>query len=129
MAMVTATLAAIDVAGCPDTRLGDAVHHVLAMVPTPVMEAGDATADALRAIDHTPRPDAVQAIANLMDSAGALLTAGLLAGQVLDIPYRPDWRIPVVGIVVAVAALALIGWRVAEKILREPVVHGLRESQ
>ena len=46
MAMVTATLAAIDVAGCPDTRLGDAVHHVLAMVPTPVMEAGDATADA-----------------------------------------------------------------------------------
>lgn len=28
--------------------------------------------DVLRAIGHTPRPDAVQAIANLMDSAGAL---------------------------------------------------------
>lgn len=28
--------------------------------------------DVLRAIDHTPRPDGVQAIANLMDSAGAL---------------------------------------------------------
>ena len=59
----------------------------------------------------------------------AKVTTLSLAGQVLDIPYRPDWRIPVVGIVVAVAALALIGWRVAEKILREPVVHGLRESQ
>ena len=68
-------------------------------------------------------------VAGTLASAGALLTAGLLASQVLDIPYRPDWRIPLVGIVVAVAALALIGWHVAEKILREPVVHGLRESQ
>lgn len=72
---------------------------------------------------------AIGLVAGTLASAGALLTAGLLASRVLDIPYVPDWRIPVTGIVVAMLALALIGWQVVGKILREPVAHGLRESQ
>lgn len=68
-------------------------------------------------------------LAGTLASAGALATAGLIASQVLDIPYVPDWRIPLIGIVAALAALSLIGLQVAGKILREPVAHGLRESQ
>ena len=68
-------------------------------------------------------------LAGILASAGALATAGLIASQVLDIPYVPAWRIPVIGILAALAALSLIGLRVAGKILREPVAHGLRESQ
>jgi hypothetical protein len=44
VAVVTITV--IDVSGGPDARLGDAVHHVLAVVPPPVVQAGEATADA-----------------------------------------------------------------------------------
>jgi putative ABC transport system permease protein len=72
---------------------------------------------------------AIGAVAGTLASGGALLTAGLLATQVLEIPYVPDWRIPLTGIVVSMLALALIGLRVVGKILREPVAHGLRESQ
>ena len=72
---------------------------------------------------------AIGVVAGTLASAGALLTAGLLASQVLDIPYVPDWRIPVFGIAVAIGALALIGLRVVREILREPVADGLRESQ
>ena len=68
-------------------------------------------------------------LAGALASAGALATAGLIASQVLDIPYVPDWRIPLLGIVAALTALSLLGLRVAGKILREPVAHGLRESQ
>ncbi|MBK8959847.1 MAG: ABC transporter permease [Proteobacteria bacterium] len=68
-------------------------------------------------------------VAGTLASGGALLTAGLLATRVLDIPYQPDWRIPVHGIVAAVLALALIGWRVAARILGAPVADGLREAQ
>ena len=68
-------------------------------------------------------------LAGALASAGALATAGLIANQVLDIPYVPDWRIPLLGIVAALTALSLLGLRVAGKILREPVAHGLRESQ
>ena len=68
-------------------------------------------------------------LAGTLASAGALATAALIASQILDIPYVPDWRIPLIGILAALAALSLIGLRVAGKILREPVAHGLRESQ
>jgi hypothetical protein len=40
------TIVAIDVASSSDARLGDAVHHVLAVVPPPVVQAGEATANA-----------------------------------------------------------------------------------
>lgn len=72
---------------------------------------------------------AIGMVAGTLASAGALLTAGLIATQVLDIPYVPDWRVPLAGVAVAMLALTLIGLRVAGKILREPVAHGLRESQ
>ncbi len=72
---------------------------------------------------------AIGLLAGTLASAGALATAALLASQVLDIPYVPDWRIPLIGIVAAIAALSLIGLRVVGTILREPVAHGLRESQ
>ena len=72
---------------------------------------------------------AIGVVAGTLASAGAMLTAGLLATQILDVPYRPDWHIPLTGIAVAVAGLVLLGVRVIGKILREPVAHGLRESQ
>ena len=72
---------------------------------------------------------AIGVVAGTLASGGAMLTASVLASQVLDIPYRPDWRIPVVGIAVAVVGLAIVGVRVMRKILSEPVAHGLRESQ
>ena len=72
---------------------------------------------------------AIGVVAGTLASAGAMLTAGLLATQVLDVRYVPDWRIPLAGITVAVAGLVLVGLRVVGKILREPVAHGLRESQ
>ena len=72
---------------------------------------------------------AIGVVAGTLASAGAMLTAGLLATQILDVPYRPDWHIPLAGIAVAVAGLVLLGLRVIGKILRQPVAHGLRESQ
>lgn len=72
---------------------------------------------------------AIGIVAGLLASIGAMLTAALIATQVLDVPYVPNWRIPVAGIAMAIAGLVLVGLRVVGKILREPVVHGLRESQ
>ena len=72
---------------------------------------------------------AIGLVAGALASIGAMLTAALIAIQVLDVPYVPSWQIPLVGIAMAVAGLMLVGLRVAGKILREPVAHGLRESQ
>ena len=72
---------------------------------------------------------AIGMVAGMLASIGAMLTAALIATQVLDVPYVPSWRIPLAGIAMAIAGLVLVGLRVAGKILREPVAHGLRESQ
>ena len=67
-------------------------------------------------------------IAGTLGSAGALATGWLVATRVLEIPYQPDWRIPLAGIVAGLCGLLLLGWRVVAQALRESVVHGLRES-
>jgi len=44
--MPVVAITGVDVARSSHARLGDAVHHVLTVVPPPVVEAGDAAADA-----------------------------------------------------------------------------------
>ena len=61
-------------------------------------------------------------------SVGAVGTGWILAQTVLDIPYHPGWRIVGFGILGGVGSLTLIGITVVEKVLRQPVMSGLRES-
>ena len=68
-------------------------------------------------------------VAGALASLGAIVTAWLLATRVLDIPYQADWRIPLMGVSVALGGLLMVGLRVVGKVLREPVAQGLRESQ
>ncbi len=72
---------------------------------------------------------AIGLVAGVLASIGAMLTAALIASRVLDVPYVPNWMIPLAGIAMAIVGLVLVGLRVAGKILHEPVAHGLRESQ
>ena len=67
-------------------------------------------------------------LAGCVASFGAIGTGWILAQTVLDIPYHPGWRIPALGLVGGVAGVTLVGMTVLGKVLRQPVMSGLRES-
>ena len=67
-------------------------------------------------------------IAGLLGSTGAVGTGWLLAEHVFDMPYLPDWRIPLAGIVSGVLAVGALGVAVARRTHRQSVVASLRAS-
>ena len=67
------------------------------------------------------------AVAGIVATIGALVTAWLLADQVLHIPYRPSLLTPAVGIFSGIVSLSLIGVTVIAVTLRQSVVSVLRE--
>lgn len=67
-------------------------------------------------------------LAGLIASLGAVGTGWILAQTVLDIPYQPEWTIVAFGIIGGVVGVTLTGITVLGKVLRQPVMNGLRES-
>ena len=67
-------------------------------------------------------------VAGSMASLGAVGTGWILAQTVLDIPYQPGWDTVAFGVLGGVAGVSLVGIIVLSKVLRQPVMNGLRES-
>lgn len=67
-------------------------------------------------------------VAGLLGSGGAVLTGWLLATRVFDMPYLPDWRIPLAGIAAGVLTVGALGVVVARRTHRQSVVASLRAS-
>jgi len=67
-------------------------------------------------------------LAGVFSAAGASLLGWLIAGQVLEIPYRPGSMIWLVGVVSAMAAVMLAGWLNTRKFSRKSPMAILREE-
>lgn len=67
-------------------------------------------------------------VAGLLGSLGAVGTGWLLAEAIFDMPYSPDWRIPLAGIVSGVAGVLLIGLAVVTRTHRQSVMVSLRSA-
>ncbi|MFT3733873.1 MAG: FtsX-like permease family protein [Rhodocyclaceae bacterium] len=64
----------------------------------------------------------------LLASVGALATGYVLASQVFDIPYSPDWLSLLVYLLLAVVAVVVCGWLGVRGLLRRTVVESLRAA-
>ena len=67
-------------------------------------------------------------IAGSIGSTGALITAWLLATQVLDISYQPDWLIPLTGTLVAIAGVVVTGTAAIRRSHKQAVSVGLGQT-
>ncbi|CAG0989955.1 hypothetical protein BURK2_02326 [Burkholderiales bacterium] len=67
------------------------------------------------------------ALAGLLAAGGATLLAWLLSREILNIPYRPDPWVWVIGVSCAMVGVALAGWLGTRRILDRPPLWVLRE--
>ena len=67
-------------------------------------------------------------VAGSMASLGAVGTGWILAQTVLYIPYQPGWDTVAFGVLGGVSGVSLVGITVLSKVLRQPVMSGLRDS-
>jgi putative ABC transport system permease protein len=67
-------------------------------------------------------------ISGLLGALAATLVAWVLAKQVFSLPYSPDWRVWVIGLVAGTAIVALSGLMATRRVLRAPPVETLRDT-
>jgi putative ABC transport system permease protein len=66
------------------------------------------------------------AVAGALGAIGALATGWLLASEVFDMPWLPDWRIAASGVLAGIAGVSAAGGLVVWRTHRQSVVAGLR---
>ena len=66
--------------------------------------------------------------AGLLGAAAATLVAWVLASRVFSLPYHPDWRVWVGGIVAGTLIVMLSGTLATRRVLKVPPVETLRET-
>ncbi len=71
---------------------------------------------------------ALGCVAGLLGALAASLVAWLLASRVFSLPYHPDWRVWVIGIIAGTLIVGLSGLLANRRILNTPPVETLRET-
>jgi putative ABC transport system permease protein len=64
----------------------------------------------------------------LLGALAATLVAWALAVRIFNLPYRPDWRIWVLGVLAGTAIVAFSGMMATRRVLKAPPVETLREG-
>jgi putative ABC transport system permease protein len=68
-------------------------------------------------------------LAGLTAAAAATVISGLIASQVFDLPWRPDWRLAVIGALLGVLAVAVAGLWATRRVVTAPPSVTLRALQ
>ncbi|MGI0085987.1 MAG: FtsX-like permease family protein, partial [Nitrososphaerales archaeon] len=66
--------------------------------------------------------------AGLLGALAATIVAWLLASRVFSLPWHPDWRVWVVGIIAGTVIVAVSGLLATRRVLSAPPVETLRET-
>ncbi len=72
---------------------------------------------------------AIGLLSGLTAALAATIVSGLIAREVFDLPWRPDWRLAVVGAAIGVAAVTVAGLLATRRVVSAPPAGTLRALQ